>query len=221
MLQNFKIFKNKNVFLQTIISKKDTVLDVGFWGQGVSADEKHWPHKYLLELANQLDGIDLFFDEKYVQKVNPNGVYIKVEAESFELSKKYSRIVAADLIEHLVNPGLFLDQCAKHLEKDGVLILTTPNAFNLFNLAGKIMNYEPATNNDHTCYFNTKTITTLLDKCGWEVSQISYLYTLGPIHRESFKKKVLNVFYKLSSRVTPKYMETMVVVARPKVLLGS
>lgn len=205
-----RYFKSKSELIDGLITKDSYVLDVGFWGQGVSYDDNNWVHRLIGLKTKNLYGIDLDFD---ISKFDNKDNYFKVSAEDFSLNRKFEIIFAGDLIEHLSNPGMFLNSCKKHLEKNGKLIITTPNTFNLFNIAGKIMNTEPVVNYDHTCYYNSKTITQLLKKNGWGVESVSYLYSLGVKHKESIKKKILNLIYWTLSLFTVKYMETMVIVA--------
>lgn len=209
---DIKKYKNKEELLDSLIKREDSILDVGFWGQGVSIDDDNWPHRILKNRVDDIYGLDIIFDEDKLE--NPEN-YFKASAEDFNLEKKFDVIFAGDLIEHLSNPGLFLNSSSKHIKEDGRLIITTPNAFNLFVMAGKLMNQEPVVNYDHTCYFNSKTIKTLLNKNGWELEQLGYIYSLGVNHKESFKKKFLNTLYKILSKFTSKYYETMVVVAKP------
>jgi 2-polyprenyl-3-methyl-5-hydroxy-6-metoxy-1,4-benzoquinol methylase len=206
-----KIYKNKKELIADLIKKEDLVLDVGFWGQGVAYKDANWVHNLLKDKASEVFGVDLYFDFKYLDK--PNN-YFKQNAEEFELNKKFNVIFAGDLIEHLSNPGKFLGQCSKHLIDSGRLVITTPNAFNLFNIAGKFTNNEPVVNHDHTCYFNTKTITKLLAKNGWKVESVYFLYTLDVKYKESWKKKFLNIIYFLLSKFTSKFIETMIIVAK-------
>jgi hypothetical protein len=55
----------------------------------------------------------------------------------------------------------------------------------------------------------------LLAKCGFDLVETGYIYSLEYGHKESIKKKVLNILYKLLSLSTTKYLETLVVVAKP------
>lgn len=209
------IFRDKRELISKTITQDDTVLDVGFWGQGTSMGDPDWPHRLLIEHAKHVDGIDITLDAQALHTINSSGTYIEASAESFSSTTKYSKIFAADVIEHLPNPGLFLNSCKQALGKGGALIITTPNTYNLFNIAGKLMHDEPVVNKDHTCYFNVRTLATLLTKCGWRIERVGYVYTLGELHEESWKKKVLNGIYRLASTVTPKYLETLVVIAQP------
>jgi len=196
--------------IKCLIKREDTVLDVGFWGQGVSVNNKNWVHKILKNQAKEVYGLDLDFDESLLADT---ALYKKASAENFDFNNKFDIIFAGDLIEHLSNPGLFLESSSRNLKEGGRLILTTPNCFNLFNITEKITKYEPTVNIDHTCYFNTKTLKRLLEKNGWWVMEISYLYKLETLHTESVKKKFLNIIYKILSRFTTKYLETLVVMA--------
>lgn len=205
------VFKNKTALIQALVTKDDTVLDIGFLGQGIQDDDENWPHKVLKDRAKEVYGLDLELSERYAN--DPH--YQEASAESFSFPTTFSVIFAGDLIEHLSNPGLFLDAVKRHLAPGGRLILTTPNTFNLFNLAEKLTKYEPTVNPDHTFYFNSKVLAKLLEKNGMRADEFHYVYSLEYTHKESLKKKFLNVLYALLARFTDKFTETLVVVSRP------
>lgn len=209
-----KVFKNKAELIKECIRVTDCVLDVGFSGQGIQHTDAKWPHALLKDQAKAVYGVDLAID----RTIFPDTIrYQEASAEQFSFpGLLFDKIFAGDLIEHLSNPGTFLEHCRAHLSPSGELILTTPNCFNLFNLTEKISKNEPTVNSDHTLYFNWKVLRKLLEKNGFEVSVISYVYSLEYTHPESLKKKVLNVLYYVCSLFTSKYIETLVVIARPK-----
>lgn len=202
-------YHDKKALIEYVIQRGESVLDIGFWGDGLEKDSPYWPHGYLTAATDAVYGIDAGYDGSL------GGHYFKGNAEHFDLGMRFDVLFAGDLIEHLSNPGLFLESCRRHLNLDGRLIITTPNAFNLFNIAEKFTKTEPTVNHDHTCYFNQKTLKTLLAKNGFDVAEVSYLYTLHPTHRESFKKRFLNGVYRLLSLCTPKFLETLVIIAKP------
>ncbi|MBI4919683.1 class I SAM-dependent methyltransferase [Candidatus Azambacteria bacterium] len=209
-----KIYKNKSELIDDFIDDADIVLDAGFWGQGVGVNSNNWVHKMLLDKAKEVYGIDVDFDlSKLADIGNYKQNYKKRSAENFDFRVKFDVIFAGDIIEHLSNPGLFLKSCAKNLKNGGRLIITTPNCFNLFHLAEKISKAEPTVNPDHVCYFNAKTLRRLLEKNGWRVKEIAYLHSLGVDYPESYKKKFLNVLYSAVSKFTPKFLETLTIVA--------
>ncbi len=210
---DMKIFKNKKEIISALVNKEDTLLDAGFWGQGTTSRSSDWVHTLLRARAKEVWGIDTAYDEKSVPG-NPNQ-YRQANAESFSIDKKFDVVFAGDLIEHLSNHGLFLDCAKRQLAPGGRLILTTPNAFNLFNIAEKFSKGEPTVNADHTCYFNDKTLRHLLKKNGWRIERVDVVYSLGKLHHESWKKKVLNGVYWLFSLFTSRFVETLVAVAVP------
>jgi len=203
------IYRDKTELTTKLIRPTDIVLDVGFWGQGVREGSPQWPHALLKRRTKEVYGIDIDMNDTY--STDPH--YLKSSAEVFDFPVKFDLVFAGDIIEHLSNPGLFLASCKRNLASGGRLIITTPNAFNLFNLAEKLTKSEPTVNADHTCYFNKKTLHTLLEKNGMKVAEVNFLYSLGCEHPESWKKKVLNVLYWFLSLFTDKFVETLVVVA--------
>lgn len=203
------VYRNKAELIRALVTKDDVVLDVGFWGQGVGHESPHWPHKLLKERAKEVYGLDLELDEPYASDAH----YLKASAERFDFPVKFTLIFAGDLIEHLSNPGLFLESCKRNLAPGGRLLVTTPNTFNLFNLAEKLTKREPTVNKDHTCYFNSKTLKVLFAKYGFTVQGFDYVYMLDVEYTESMKKKFLNAVYGFLALFTDKFMETLVVTA--------
>lgn len=208
------VHKNKKQLIQSLIRSSDTILDVGFWGQGTAHNNVNWVHRLIQETGANVYGVDLVYDEK---KVSPISHYQKTSAEKADFGMLFTKIFAGDIIEHLSNPGLFLNACHGLLDNEGRLIITTPNTFNLFNIAEKMTKTEPTVNSDHTCYFNTRTIKCLLEKNNFEIESINYLYALDVQFTPSWKKRFLDMVYFVVSLGTEKFLETIVVVARKKI----
>lgn len=205
-------FKDKKALIEALrIERSWSVLDVGFVGQAIKEDDADWPHALLKARTDYLYGVDLDFDENKF----PPRRYLKASAEDFTFhSVAFDLIFAGDIIEHLSNPGQFLISCKKHLKPDGRLIITTPNAFNLFSLVEKITHDEPNANPDHTCYFNKRVLSVLLAKNGFAQPEFSYIYTLGTLWDGGVKRKILASTYWLASRLTQKFSETLVASIR-------
>ncbi|MFH0846031.1 MAG: methyltransferase domain-containing protein [Patescibacteria group bacterium] len=208
-----KIYKSKEKLIKDKISKDDVVLDVGFWGQNTNIDSKDWVHKILLSQSSNVFGVDLNFDGGRLRNL---GNYRKQSAENFDFDKKFDVIFAGDLIEHLSNLGLFLDSCKRNLKDEGTLIITTPNAFGLFNIMEKLLKKEPSVNSDHTVYFNFIVLKKLLEKNGWEVTEESYLDDVWPKYRQSLKRKFLYLIYKFFNFFTDKFVENLVIIVKKK-----
>jgi 2-polyprenyl-3-methyl-5-hydroxy-6-metoxy-1,4-benzoquinol methylase len=213
MTQKPCIYRNKAELIQKSIPNNAVVLDVGFWGQGVTKGDTNWPHALLKVTGAQVYGVDLNINRGEFPDTDR---YQEGSAEDFSFpGVTFTHIFAGDLIEHLPNPGKFLEACARHMNTESQLILTTPNCFNLFNLTEKLSKDEPTVNADHTMYFNHKTLRVLLQKCGFNIQSIDYIYSLEYTHKESWKKRLQNILYYLLSTQTPKFVETLVVIARP------
>jgi len=81
-------------------------------------------------------------------------------------NKKFDLINMSDLIEHVYNPKEFLLKMKDNLNDKGVIAITTPNISNPLN---KIINIKPE---EHQYYFSKKTMTKLLNLCGYNITYI-------------------------------------------------
>jgi 2-polyprenyl-3-methyl-5-hydroxy-6-metoxy-1,4-benzoquinol methylase len=110
------------------------VLDIGSLGQ--SAEYCLW--RFLAKYSASLTGVDLPDAEqtaREVLQIEVNGLRHKYDPriiygnmENLDLGETFDVAVAGDVIEHVSNQGLFLDNIRRHLKPAGQLILTTPNA---------------------------------------------------------------------------------------------
>jgi len=90
-------------------------------------------------------------------------------------------IVCGELIEHLTNPGYFLDRL-QSLYLDVPVIISVPNAFSpvaQHHLNDGIENV----NADHVAWYSPKTIKTLLARYGYEIAEF-YWYNGAPLTAE-------------------------------------
>lgn len=155
--------------LQKYYKDKD-ILDIGC---AVGYKKEDWMHRNIKSIAKSIHGLDL--DSKSVDEINQLGFDVhQGDAQNFNINRKFNLVHAGELIEHLDNPGGFLESVRKHLTDDGVLLMTTPNALRISNFiyaatGGLKVNAE------HTCWFCETTISTLLDRKGFQVVEIGYL----------------------------------------------
>ena len=166
-----------------LIRGKD-VLDVGCVEHTIKAmeDNPFWVHDFLRNNC-WVSGIDIL--ESDIQLLKDRGYNVETaNAETFELDKEFDVIFAGELIEHLSNPGLFLQQTKKHLKENGLLIITTPNTFYAPRLLGCILkiNDDPTVNEEHTNWFSPSTLNTLFEREGF------YIETIKRFDAASLKK---------------------------------
>ncbi len=75
--------------------------------------------------------------------------------------RKFDLIIAADVIEHLPSPGVFLTSCRGQMSEDGELLITTVNTYSIIRIAKALLFHE-AVHPDHTAYYSHKTLDALL-----------------------------------------------------------
>ena len=151
------------------------VVHVGFVDAGyqqMQADAGTWLHAHLATTAEALIGIDL--DAEGVAHAEAEGyeAYVadcrrpdQLDALGIEPAEI---VIAGEVIEHLDDPGSFLEGLHRLLAPGGLLILTTPNASGLLNgfaaMAGAEINHP-----DHVVLFSWRTLSNLMGRHGWEV----------------------------------------------------
>jgi SAM-dependent methyltransferase len=160
------VYRDKRSFITSLVKPNDVVLDVGFWGQGVPKNDPDWLHGILLDRVKDVWGLDVQYDES---KLPDPHKYRKASAEDFDFERHFDVIVGCDVIEHLFNPGSFLQSCARNIKNGGRLIITTGQCYNLFSMASKLTHTEPIENHDHTCAFSHRLLRQLLQKNGWAI----------------------------------------------------
>lgn len=152
-----------------------SVLDVGC-ASGWRRDD--WMHGLIATVARDIVGVDV--DEQAVGELDARGRHIEIgDAGSLNLDRKFDVVHAGELIEHLDNPGAFLNAAQRHMRADSLLVLTTPNAFCFTNFLYRLAG--PArVNSDHVCWYCEDTLSQLLERAGFAVVELRYLHHATP-----------------------------------------
>lgn len=108
-------------------------------------------------------------------------------ADGFQL------VIAGEIIEHLSNPGRFLDGLHAVVAPNGKVVLTTVNAYCGFRFAisalrGRGGTVEPV-HPDHVAYYSRSTLSLLLKRHGLAIEQFGF-YDLGDEHRQHTRRLV-------------------------------
>ncbi len=135
---------------------------------------KYWLHKALKQVANTLDGIDLY--EEGVNYLKDLGYNVLVgDAQNFYTGKSYDVIVAGDLIEHLDNLGDFLNSCKAHLREGGKLLLSTPNPWYWrFVVKAALFKGHVNPNPEHTIWLCPTVLGHMLSRHGLRIESWRY-----------------------------------------------
>lgn len=165
--------------LLSAVPSDTRILDIGcVQHTAENASNEDWVHRELYDIGDEVVGLD--YEATEVRKLQERGYnIIHGDAESFDLEETFDVVVAGELIEHLSNVGNFLDCVHDHLEEDGEFILTTPNpwAFHRFKQAGF---GEIFANEEHTCWFDERTLRQVLTRHQFDVDSIEYIKASTP-----------------------------------------
>ncbi len=162
--------------------KNNSILDIGSAGQGNIPSSGQWLFDILRQNSKSIKGIDPApcVDEDIIQ----------ASIEKLELKEQFDVITMFDVIEHLDNVGLALNNIKKHLKPEGKLILTTPNAISIGNFIDVLcFRFRGVCGNStHTLTYNEKMLKHILKKYGFKVTKLNYEPFALFGNQKSFKK---------------------------------
>jgi 2-polyprenyl-3-methyl-5-hydroxy-6-metoxy-1,4-benzoquinol methylase len=195
--------------------KGPAVLDVGCTGHAVEASSPDWLHGRFRISFPRVVGIDINpANIKVLKDLGYDHLHTQ-SAENIDLPEKFDTIFAGELIEHLANPGLFLESARKHLNPQGRLVLTTPNPFSLSYSAYAAAKYPKTCQNDeHTCWLCPQTITALLARYRYKVSHFQLIGYYRPDDPSLIYRAGLRMLRLFSAFIPARFVyNTMLVVA--------
>ena len=174
------IKKSKLIVREDFIQEKcygKTVLDMGCVRHSASfaIEDPKWLHKRIKEVAKKVTGIDYLPQE--VERLNKSGYEIILwdVTKRLNMVERFDVIVAADLIEHLVNFEGFLENCKNLLNSKGILIITTANPFYSGEFHYLAFKRNFLNNPEHTCWIDPLCLEQLSRRFGFGVREIHYL----------------------------------------------
>ncbi len=176
-------------------------------------------HFELEKIAADLWGMD--FDQEGIDVLLANGSkqILRGDLEKLndlDLDEKFDVIIAGEMIEHLNNPGLFLDGIKRFMTDDSRLVITTINAycamrFIYYGLRGKRGKQEPV-HPDHVAYYSYSTLSLLLNRFDLHIDRFVY-YDIGKEHRPHVRW-FLNVINDVCVRIAPQWADGVIAICR-------
>lgn len=213
----------KNERVEAIVSlvRGSAVLHVGCVGGAVprtAAEEDHCLHSRLCGTFGRADVLGIDINTTGVQQMKDRGFNVLWgNAENMDLDgHAFDTIVAGELIEHLANPGRFLDGCLRHLKSSGRVVVSTPNSFSVMSYLMYLKNYPRYANREHAMSFCAQTLTQLSQRSGLQVSEIQFVDDLRPDIVSSRWYRSFCLLYRLLRAFLPKRLRnTIVAVLKP------
>jgi 2-polyprenyl-3-methyl-5-hydroxy-6-metoxy-1,4-benzoquinol methylase len=122
-------------------------------------------HLKLRQVTTSILGIDIA--EKELAQLRMHGCddVTLMDAEALSLNERFDCILAGDVVEHLNNPGLFLQGAVQHLLPGGEIIIGVPSALSAGIVKTWLLGIEDV-HRDHTFYFSPKTLAELCRRFG-------------------------------------------------------
>lgn len=161
--------------VSSLIEPDETVLDIGCARHEFDAENWDPPaggeflHEDLVNSAVRVVGIDIV--EEAVKGMQTVGYDVRIgDAHEFTLDDEFDTVMTAEVIEHLENPGEFLQNCRDHMEQDGRILVTTPNPRRTQLLISYLLHDDPA-NAEHTMWFDPFVMETLASRVGLKINR--------------------------------------------------
>ena len=176
-------YNNSRPEIQKMVSKKaKKILDIG-------CAAGHLGYELKKQLGSEVWGIEII--EEVAKKASKKIDYVinlAVENAIGKLPDNYfDTIIFADVLEHLVNPELVLEQIKSKLKDDGEMIISIPNVLHwsvLLEMFKGKWEYADAgiLDKTHLRFFTKSSITEMLNKIGYRV-----YYVFPTLLQQSFE----------------------------------
>jgi SAM-dependent methyltransferase len=201
------------------------VVHVGFVDEKrmeAKLEEGKWLHARLAAVADSIVGVDSAEDGVEWAKEQGFEAYA-VDAQSPEAVAALGLepadvVVAGEIIEHLDAPGPFLRAMRELLKPEGILVVTTPNAYRLLNFLAPASGSE-LIHPDHTAWHSPHTLKNLLERNGWSFEGMAYYQNPAPRMGGVFGPVVrgLRGAFVAFGKLLPYWCDGLVAWARPAV----
>lgn len=175
----------KNYVAEYCRGKK--VLHIGCVDAGLTKErinrQEHL-HLMLMESAQKVWGLDI--DKEGLETLRQLGVPNLFYADTEDLSKleldgEPDLVVASEVMEHLPNPGLFLEALKRF---NCEILISVPNAYS-YRQFQSMLQGEELVHEDHNYYFSYATLNGLFRKHGFQVlNRVVYYWQTGATEQE-------------------------------------
>jgi len=116
------------------------------------------------------------------KKLHPEASFILGDATTIKLNEKFDLVFAKDIMEHIEDDLLFLENMNRHLRMGGTLLINTQNSFSLNYLVECSWNFligikkwcgwDPT----HVRFYTSKSLKEKLEMTGFDVNNLFGTY---------------------------------------------
>ena len=167
-------------------------------------------HRRLVEASESCAGLDL--SSEGLDALREAGFQDLHHGNAERLSeifgkRKFDLIVAGEVLEHVSNPGLFLEGIRGALAADGELLVTVPNAFFLPRIVAAFGRKEVC-HYEHVAYYSPKTLSGLVHRHGFDVRRLGLTFPFS----SSLLKRLAKLPFYGAYRASPIFGLSLVAV---------
>ena len=176
-------------------------------------------HSALDDVSENLAGVDICKEGLDVLRQDFGNLY---EADLMcvdqfqkvvnELRWKPDVFVAGELIEHLDNPGLLLENCHAVMPKTAKLVITVPNAFSAKAFLRVAVGVEKVSA-DHVAYYSLTNLRELVNRTGFQLLDSTWYRSEGNVR---LGDRVVNLAMKPCLWACPQLADGVIVVCQPR-----
>jgi SAM-dependent methyltransferase len=154
-------------------------------------------HQKLMKAGVDVVGVDI--DLAGISTLRSHGIDNILHGDVERLEELFSAgtmdtVLAADVLEHLNNPGHFLRGARHVLSPSGKLVITVPNAFSFKKFVGVALFRQERNHPDHVAYYSLMNLYQLLNRFGFEITEVRAFLIIDPNPR--FVNRLANVVAK-------------------------
>lgn len=154
----------------------------------------------LIDVATEVIAVDI--SKKGIQLLQEHGVdnLIWGNIEQIDEIKElrghnFDIILLTEVLEHLNNPGLFLQGVKELFDRNTIMIVTVPNGLRLTGLMRQIKGYE-FVHPDHNYWFSYMTVKTLMKKNGYKIEEmLTYSFFNSQLTVKKVVKKIWSIIF--------------------------
>ncbi len=174
----------------------------------------HLLHDKISKVSKRVVGIDTASDD--ISTMLCHGYCVrKMDAQTMSnqaWDEVFDVVLLADVIEHVMNPGLVICEARKLLDQRGTIVITVPNTFGIIRYLKSILRYEQV-HHDHVAYYSSGVLEALAERTDLQMQQSAW-------YRFEVRDKRFTVYLsaaleKVATAFFPWYAEGCIAVMTP------